>query len=179
MIFSPVVAKSIPQGARYYLENTPNLFNVAITRARSRLIVVGNKSACLNCGIAHISAFAKYVNYLAEGAKKRTKMNRCETEYEEILFSALKENGIVALPQYIVGQDRLDFAIFNNNLKLDVEVDGVTTHIEYTGERVKQDIKRNLRLQNQVWKVLRFWNYEIRDNLDYCIKQIKDQLVLY
>ena len=41
MIFSPVVSEGITDGAVSFLKKTDNLFNVAITRARAALIVVG------------------------------------------------------------------------------------------------------------------------------------------
>jgi len=84
---------------------------------------------------------------------------------------------IRAIPLYVVGQDRLDFAIISNALKINIEVDGVTTHSDYSGERVKKDILRNLRLQKNGWKILRFWNYEVRDNLDYCLRRIQEVLM--
>src|SRR5262249_1419768 len=43
MFFSPVVAPECPPGALGFLRGNPNLFNVAITRARAQLIVVGEQ----------------------------------------------------------------------------------------------------------------------------------------
>jgi superfamily I DNA and/or RNA helicase len=47
MIMSPVVANKMPPGLARFA-GTPNLVNVAITRARSRLIIVGDRDACLD-----------------------------------------------------------------------------------------------------------------------------------
>ncbi|MBE0448071.1 MAG: ATP-binding protein, partial [Actinobacteria bacterium] len=47
MIFSPVVSKGISDGATRFLNRNGNLFNVAITRARSLLLVVGDRNAIL------------------------------------------------------------------------------------------------------------------------------------
>ena len=59
IIFSPVVSKNISIGALGFLRSNGNLFNVAITRARSTLIVVGDLSKCLSSGIDYLSSFAE------------------------------------------------------------------------------------------------------------------------
>ena len=46
MFFSTVISSGTKQGALEFLKNTGNLFNVAITRARSCLIVVGDENYC-------------------------------------------------------------------------------------------------------------------------------------
>jgi superfamily I DNA and/or RNA helicase len=61
MIFSPVVSSGMPDGATGFLRKTGNLFNVAITRARAALVVVGDHGAARASGIEHLSAFADYV----------------------------------------------------------------------------------------------------------------------
>ncbi len=43
MIFSPVVSDGIGTGALSFLRSNPNLFNVAVTRARACLVVVGGQ----------------------------------------------------------------------------------------------------------------------------------------
>lgn len=48
MIFSPVVAPGLSDGSHNWLNNTTNLLNVAITRARALLVVVGHWDYCRN-----------------------------------------------------------------------------------------------------------------------------------
>lgn len=179
MIFSPVVTPNMPRGIRYYHESEYNLLNVAITRARAKLIVIGNLNACLNCGISYIQNFAHYVTELdhrerGEGAAGAGA--EFESPYEEILYNALLKRNIQTIPQYQCDQYRLDLAYFTNNKKIDIEIDGVQFHTEITGERIKQDIIRNRKLQKKGWTVLRFWSYEIRDNLDYCVSKILQEI---
>lgn len=59
MIMSPVVANRMPPGLARFA-GTPNLVNVAITRARSRLIIVGDRDACLDSDtvLADLAAYA-------------------------------------------------------------------------------------------------------------------------
>lgn len=172
MIFSPVIAQDMPRGIRYYHEKEYNLLNVAITRARAKLIVIGNFNASLNCGISYIENFAKYVKNLNSKKENTVMGSHFESPYEEILYNELLKKNIQTIPQYSYGQYRLDLAYINCNKKIDIEVDGVSYHTDWTGEIIKQDIIRNRNLQKKGWTVLRFWSYEIRDNIDYCIQKI-------
>lgn len=177
MLFSPVVSTNIPKGPKYYLSNTPNLFNVALTRARAKLIVIGNKSACLSSGISHVESFAQYHDRLIDKNTNRSQAtSQFDTYEEQILYNALKNKGVISLPQYVIGQYRLDLAVISGNKKIDIEADGFSVHADYSGQRIKSDVIRNQHLQRQGWKVIRFWNYEINDNLDYCVKKVIDEL---
>lgn len=175
IIFSPVISNEMPKGVRYYLDETDYLLNVAITRARAKLIIVGNKNACLNCEIQHYIDFVKYVEGIVNGTIENIE-KKSESIYETILFKAMKDNGIDPIPQYVVGQYRLDFAIIKNSIKIDIEVDGKQYHTDWSGERLKTDIVRNQRLQNLGWEVIRLWSYEIRDDISYCIQRIKEKM---
>ena len=56
MFLSPAVSDTMPRGARWFVDasrDSKNLFNVAITRARAALIVVGNRRT--RCAIATAS----------------------------------------------------------------------------------------------------------------------------
>ena len=173
MIFSPVVTRDMPSGIRYYHESTSNLVNVSITRARARLIVIGNLDACRACGIKYLQDFADYVINLSNAEDVKLESGGAfESPYEEILYKALKERNIITMPQYTFDQYRLDLVYISDKINLDIEIDGVTYHTDWTGKRLQQDIIRNRKLQKKGWTVLRFWSYEIKDNLDYCLSTI-------
>lgn len=46
LIFSPVVSDGIPDGTLQWLNDSPHLLNVAVTRARCTLLIVGNLAYC-------------------------------------------------------------------------------------------------------------------------------------
>jgi hypothetical protein len=60
IFFSPVVSDGIADSALGFLRGNRNLFNVAITRARAALIVVGDRNAALNSGVDYLAKFAAY-----------------------------------------------------------------------------------------------------------------------
>jgi len=187
MIFSPVVAKGLGKGSQYFLEKTGNLFNVAITRARAALIVVGDKNECKTCGIKYMEDFTQYVIEM-ENQKEKEADPICEdygpyypnlnknikiSDWEKILYEELYKNGIKTVPQKKVEQFNLDLALYNNSKKLDIEVDGENYHRNWDGELCKRDQLRNKRLIELGWDVMRFWVYEIRDDLDGCIERVR------
>ena len=188
MIFSPVVADGISSGALGFMRKTPNLFNVAITRARGQLLVVGDLSACSNSGIDYLEKFAAYSQDLLKKTeqKPRFEMRDLGAEYppvsnpervsdwERLFYEALYLAGIRTLPQFKVEKYDLDFALFDGERKLNIEVDGERYHRNWTGELCRRDQLRNQRLFELGWDVKRFWVYEIRDDLDRCVQQITD-----
>ena len=58
------------------------------------------------------------------------------------------------------------------------EYHGVKTHERFWNEKIKRNRERDLeytiRLRDEGWTVLRFWESEIRNDLDKCIQQIVD-----
>ena len=171
ILFSPCISRDLSHGAHNFLKNTENLFNVAITRARSLLHVVGNRQACTNSEISHIQRFTEYCLELERSGMSpyRTTLRSDERigPWERPLYDALVARGLKPLPQYPVNQYRLDMAIISGGTWIDVEADGVSTHL---GSRI--DAERDSRLTELGWRVVRFWNHQIRDDLDYCVETV-------
>lgn len=188
MIFSPVVSEGITPGAVSFLKNNGNLFNVAITRARAQLIVVGDRKSASQCEVAYLAEFAAYVSKLdhAETTKVNQDVSQLGAEYPEVsnpervsdweryFYKALYAAGIKALPQYQVEKYALDFAVFSGDRRLNIEVDGERYHRNWTGELCRRDQIRNLRMIELGWDVMRFWVYEVRDDLDGCLRRVSD-----
>ena len=187
MIFSSVVSDGISQGSSGFLARNGNLFNVALTRARASLIVIGDQMWCFNSGISHFSKFAKHVKMLDEQrvVENNQIVEDCGpnfppvssgdivSDWEKVLYEKLYEQGVKTLPQYKVDKYSLDLALFVGDKKLDIEVDGETYHRGWDGELLRRDKIRNNRLIELGWDVQRFWVYEIRDNMEVCISRIK------
>ena len=67
----------------------------------------------------------------------------------------------------------LDFALFQGERKLDIEVDGENYHRNWDGELCRRDQLRSRRLADLGWDIVRFWVYEIRDDLDGAVRRVK------
>ncbi len=165
IIFSPVVSEGTKSQSLMFLKSTGNLFNVAITRARALLVTVGDKKYCKQCGVSYLEHFAEYSS--GENAPVEV------SEWEHTLQKALSDAGIPVTAQYHVDKYYLDLALFHNGKKLDIEVDGAMYHQAWTGELSYKDQLRNQALMREGWDVMRFWVQQVRDQLPWCIRQVK------
>jgi very-short-patch-repair endonuclease/polyhydroxyalkanoate synthesis regulator phasin len=176
MFFSPVVSDSMPETALGFLRSTGNLFNVAITRARAILFVVGDMEQCRCCGIDYLAKFAEHCSCATHDEENEEWGGPFESPWEKVLYDALVQDGMKPMPQYVINQYRLDLAIKTPRVRLDVEVDGERYHRDWTGDICRSDVIRNQRLSEQGWSVLRFWVYEIRDDLPDCVRRVREAL---
>ena len=190
MFFSPVVSAGMPQGGLSFLRANGNLFNVAITRARGLLHVVGDRAAASSCGVDYLAKFSKHVESISDTSGPHSTASMAShdlgarypavanpervSEWEHLFYAALYNAGLRPIPQFKVEQYDLDFALFDGERCLNIEVDGEKYHRSWTGDLCHRDQLRNQRLIELGWEVKRFWVYEIRDRLDDCVKAVKD-----
>ena len=173
MIFSPVISRGMPQSSLAFLGNK-NLFNVSMTRARSELHIVGDRSACANAGI---NSFSKLVNYIEklESERSKGKEKEFESPWEKTLYDALAKRGIKTMPQYILHQYRIDLAIPDE--KIAIEVDGAEYHRDgHDGGHLQQDLKRDEHIRMYGWRVKRFWVYQLSNNLERCVNEVNEMV---
>lgn len=102
-----------------------------------------------------------------------------ESPLEDDIWQAFKSAEIFAERQWKEPIKRhyfyqLDFAIFCNNGKVDVEADGDTWHAQRN--RILEDNKRNNDLEKRGWHVLRFNGKEIRDEKSKYLLQVQETI---
>lgn len=173
IIFSLCGGPEMPGGSRSFLESTGNLFNVAISRARAVVHVVGNREWAARCGIKHVEQLAKPAGAYSSGTPKRSEWYPHESPWEKIFFDALLSAGLDPRPQLPVAGRRLDMALVRDDrsLKIDIEVDG-DCHRNPDGSRKQDDVWRDMELQSLGWKVMRFWTYQLRENIHQCTDKV-------
>jgi very-short-patch-repair endonuclease len=149
MVFSPVVSDGMLPRLVRWVADTDQLLNVAVTRARGALHVVGDMSACLEAG-GSLAEFAAFVQAgLAAGAPGE----QTESPAEQAVADMLCELGLWHKSQYPLGRYRLDFLVVSpTGTRYDVEVDG-RGHL--TDEAVRSDAARDGFVTGQGIKVLR------------------------
>ena len=159
--FSPVIDESSNRPTADFAAD-PNLLNVALTRARCRVVVVGSEAAC-----------RKYPNQLKELAAHVAAL--AETEFdsplERDLHAALRERGIEVDPGVEVGPYRLDLAVRRGDAMLDIECDGAPFHNDE-----ERDALRDRVLQDMGWTVVRFSGRRIKHRIDECVREVVDLL---
>ena len=90
-------------------------------------------------------------------------LRKNQTPQEKILWCLVRNSQIKGLKfrrQYPIGDYIVDFIC--KDIKLIIEIDGGQHN---TPEGIEYDNKRNQYLKNKGYKVLRFWNHEIDNNL--------------
>lgn len=187
VFFSPVVSTGMSDGALHFLQGDPNRFNVAVTRARASLVIVGNKAFITGSNVDYLARLAAYVDQVGNrpepsGAPDKLKFGsqyppvsnpERVSEWERVFYGALYQAGIRPIPQYNVEQYALDFAVLSGERCLDVEVDGERYHRNWDGELCRRDQIRTQRLLELGWDVKRFWVYQIRDDIDHCVMRVR------
>jgi very-short-patch-repair endonuclease len=185
IFFSPVVSAGVGEGTLRFLKGHGNLFNVAVTRARSELVVVGDRQAALDSGVDYLASFAEYTGELGARAAGAPAAGDAGPEYppvahpelvsewERVFYRALYAAGVRPVPQYEEAPYTLDLALFEGGRKLDIEVDGENYHRNWDGELCRRDQIRSRRLSDVGWDIERFWVYEIRDNLEGSVARVK------
>jgi very-short-patch-repair endonuclease len=149
MIFSPVVARGMfPRLVRWVTE-TDQMLNVAITRARAALHVVGDMNAILEAG-GRLGDFAATVQ---AGIVTTSVQQVTESPAEELVADMLRDLGIWHKCQYDIGRYRLDFLVVSPlGIRYDLEVDG-RGHL--TDEAVRADEVRDAVVRREGFKVMR------------------------
>ena len=168
IICSLVYQPDTPSGSLWFISENRNLWNVAISRARALLHVVGNLELCASCDIKHLQN-------LAQRVKDRTTSPPpgllFESPWERKLYDALVEAGLSPQPQYWLAGKRLDLALPEH--KLDIEVDGERHHRDEFGRRKAEDLWRDLAVRAAGWTPLRFWVYELREDMPGCVARVQ------
>lgn len=190
MIFSPVVSADTPVGALGFLRSNGNLFNVAITRARAQLIVVGDMAECGGCDVGYLSRFAAYAGSLNRQSNEEIEnlikdfgpsypnvaKPELVSDWERDFYISAYRAGLRLIPQYPIEKYIVDFLLVNDERKLVIEIDGERYHRNWTGELCRRDQMRNQRLFELGYDVMRFWVYELRDDMPGCVIKMKKWL---
>lgn len=98
-----------------------------------------------------------------------------ESPLEDKLWEYFKGSGVDAERQFYVAEERsryfLDFAIFCDEGKIDVECNGDKWHSQT--ETIVSDNERNNFLTSRGWSVLRFSSKQINQNAANCLDEVK------
>ena len=162
MIFSPVVAKGISDSAVHWVETPRNLINVAVTRAREALFVVGDFNACRQQpGI--LGELIRYVETVT--------LLRDTSCFELDLFSWMVLKGYNPTVHQWIADIEVDFVLSHQGTRLAIEVDG-SQH----AQQVAQDQARDAFLMGQGYKVLRVSPRAIEETPAIVLRDIAREL---
>lgn len=176
MLLSLCLGRNMPAGARGFIQKERRLLNVAVSRARAICHVFGDLEHAGSCGIPHVELLARKVRQAGVRSDDAAD-DRFDSPWERKLHDAMVQRGLSPIPQHPVGGRFLDLALINESrsppIRIDIEVDGVAFHTGDDGNRLATDLWRDHQLRALGWKVLRFWVYELRDDMERCLERIE------
>lgn len=175
VVISTVLSPDMPRTTVQWIEKERNLLNVAVSRARSVLTVLGHP-AIGELGSPTLSSLRVYVRdevILLEDLARPSATFRTDSRSEELLLEELQVAGFLPLAKLNVEGYELDFALMEQGIKLNVEVDG-DQHLDSRGRQRRQDLTRDRVLSNLGWTVLRVPAWRCHQEIDLVVDEIRD-----
>ena len=186
MIFSLVLASRGNGNSDLWYNIYPQILNVALSRAKYLLYIVGDKSFCQehSCYKGQDCILKRLVKDYNEIKKQEkfgeyTLSGKFDSPTERYLFEKLQEIdferlGYKLIPKLVVKRYTLDFALLGKK-KIDIECDGCQHEI-IEGLPVLEDVERDNFLEKEGWKVLRFPNHKVLSQTNMVIEEILKNL---
>jgi len=159
--------------------------NVAVTRARKRLLVVSSITAAdirsdVAAGALTLKHYLEYAEHGPEAFLARADAGSGETEswFEQAVLDALVERGLEVKCQVGCSGYRIDLALVDperpGRYLLGIECDGRNYHSARTArdrDRLRQDV-----LENLGWRIVRIWSTDWLQNPERQLERVTDAL---
>ena len=172
ILFSLVGGPSMPDGSKHFLYNDRNRFNVAASRARAFLHVIGDREWVKQSGVPFLVELERICERSGPQENVPIREDLIGPVWEPRVADALRDRGLVIKQQYHTCGYYLDIALLREGLKLNVEVDGETYHRDASGGRRSEDIYRDVILRAAGWTIIRFWVYQLREDFEGCLEKV-------
>ena len=174
IVLSSVLSPGISRSGARWIEKERNLLNVAVSRARRALIVLGHPLIG-DLGSETLASLRSYVRDEVtrnEGDGSPSAEFRTDSLSEKLLLDAMQLRDLLPYAKLEVQGYELDFALLEQGVKLNVEVDG-HQHLDVRGRQRRQDITRDRVLLKLGWTVLRIPAWRCHDEIDAVIDEIR------
>ena len=174
ILLSPVLSPGMSGNGALWIEKERNLLNVAVSRARRALIVLGHPSV-VELGSPTLASLRTYLRNEVvrnDGTGEIFADFRTDSRSEKLLLDAMQLRDLRPYAKLNVEGYELDFALMEQGMKLDIEVDG-DQHRDARGQRRRQDITRDRILSNLGWTTLRIPAWRCYEELDAVIGEIR------
>ncbi|HVQ01119.1 MAG TPA: AAA domain-containing protein [Candidatus Thermoplasmatota archaeon] len=157
IVFSPAVSEGVKPGTLHWIETTRQLINVAVTRARSYLIIVGDRETCTRT-LGPLNNLAEYVE------TRMLNTGMFDSPIKQHLYDELMAQRVPIASHYIIKGSppiHLDFALSVNGIQYAIEL-----------IRNRENVDRE-QLKENGWKIRRFLEDDVINNLPSVIEEIK------
>ena len=174
VIISSVLSPGMPRNTARWVERERNLVNVAVSRARTALIVIGH-SGVKDLGSPTLGSLRTYLRdemSLDKAPEEPAGQFRTDSLSEELLLRAMQLGNLLPHAKLNVEGYELDFALMEQGIRLNVEVDG-DQHLDARDRRRRQDLTRDRVLSKLGWTILRVPAWRCYEEIDSVVQKIK------
>ena len=179
IVFSAVLTPGVPQRTAAWVEREKNLINVAVSRARQSLVVLGHPEidAELSPTLASLRCYLRQISTDDDDDVMRPAIDeiRTDSKAEARLLDAMRDAGFQPRGKLYVQGYELDFALQERGLRLNVEVDG-DHHVDARGKLRRQDLARDRILAGIGWEVIRIPAWRCSWDVEAAIRDIRARL---
>ena len=177
IVFSAVLTPGLPQQTAAWVEREKNLINVAVSRARQSLVVLGHPEidAELSPTLASLRSYLRQISTDDDVTRPAIDEIRTDSQAEARLLDAMRDAGFKPRGKLYVQGYELDFALQEHGLRLNVEVDG-DHHVDARGKLRRQDLARDRILAGIGWEVIRIPAWRCSWNVEAAIRDIRARL---
>jgi hypothetical protein len=153
VVFSPVVAAGADPRAAEWISKEEGLLNVALTRARKILHIVGDKDYCASTR-GPLGKLAKFVDQLTGEQRSRPEETSARTTVREMLKELVPWYQEEGSESDGITQCRLDFVVVGlSGTRYDIEIDGRQHY--FSAEAIMEDEARDAFLKKRGYQVIR------------------------
>ena len=173
VIFASTLTPNMPLTAANWIEQQRNLINVAVSRARRMLVVLGHPDLDAERSRT-LASLREYILAVESASGRRGSCVPVNThsDAERLLLEAMERRGLAPIGKFDVEGFELDFALMDGSAKLNVEVDG-DHHLDVRGRQRRNDVARDEILGRMGWKVLRIPAWRCHDEPDIAVDEVR------
>jgi very-short-patch-repair endonuclease len=164
-----VISPGMWENSLLWIEREKNLLNVAVSRARSSLVVLGHPLVS-KFGGPTLSSLREYLRKSHQNNTLHSTF-RTDSHAEKLLLDAMQMRRLSPLTKLDVEGYELDFALSNDSMKLNIEVDG-DQHLDERAKQKRVDITRDRILRKLGWEVVRIPAWMCYTDVDDAIDKI-------
>ena len=170
VILSLSISPGFHHGTLHFLER-PNVFNVAITRAKKKLIVISSvKKSDLPNGL-----LKDFFLHAESSQEKTIPLDKFDSKFEKDVADELLAKGLKVWPQYESAGFFIDLVVGDGEDFIAVECDG-PSHYDLDTKQNYHDVWRQKILERAGWRFVRISYYEWENAREKCIEKIISNL---
>ena len=171
VVFTTTMSAGMPASATKWVDDNRNLMNVAVSRARRRLIVIGDPELSPDQS-GTLFSLREYIRRTSKEADQGGAVVHSGAEAK--LLEAMESAGLSPLAKPDVDGYELDFALFDGEAKLNVEVDG-DHHRDRRGRRRRSDLARDAVLEEAGWRVMRIPAWRCNEEAEAAAAEVAER----